>query len=236
MPAPTTYKIIPLGNNAITIDYGNLIDEKINQRIISLFHFFQKQPIPGMIEAVPAYSSLTIYYDVFQVVKLAPPGKTGFQWMESCLEKKLEEFPEEYPATTGVIRIPVCYQSRFAPDIEELANKKNLSIDEVVRIHTSKVYRVYMLGFLPGFAYMGQVDDSIAMSRRAQPRQQVDAGSIGIAGRQTGVYPLESPGGWQIIGRTPVILFNAELAEPTLLKAGDNVQFYSISQDEFANY
>lgn len=189
-----------------------------------------------MIEAVPAYSSLTIYYDVFKLHKSVAQGKTVSERMKELLEQRIQHFTEDAQTTNEVIRIPVCYHREFAPDIEELANKKNISPDDVIKIHSSKTYRVYMLGFLPGFAYMGQVEESIAMPRRMQPRQEVPAGSIGIAGRQTGIYPLASPGGWQIIGRTPVRLFNAEKDQPALLKAGDMVQFYSISQDEFANY
>jgi inhibitor of KinA len=134
-----------------------------------------------------------------------------------------------------IVDIPVCYEEKFAPDIEQLAKEKNISVEEVIRIHSSKQYRVYMLGFLPGFSYMGEGDEKISISRKSQP-VMVAAGSIGIAGRQTGIYPLTSPGGWQIIGRTPLKLFDAKRKESTLLKAGDIVQFISISKNEFESY
>jgi inhibitor of KinA len=135
-----------------------------------------------------------------------------------------------------MITIPVCYEKEFALDIEEIATVKNISINELIEIYTSKIYHVYMMGFLPGFAYMGEVDEKLEMPRKQQPRQTVEAGSVGIAGRQTGIYPLASPGGWQIIGRTPLKLFDAEKKEPTLLKAGDKAKFISISKDEFESY
>ncbi|HKB42918.1 MAG TPA: carboxyltransferase domain-containing protein, partial [Chitinophagaceae bacterium] len=136
-------------------------------------------------------------------------------------------------------------EKEFALDIEEIAKEKDVSVDEVMNIHTSKTYRVYMLGFLPGFPYMGETDEQIKMPRKMQPRQRVEAGSVGIAGRQTGIYPLASPGGWQIIGRTPLKLFeaNPDLSEGKayedsicLLHPGDDVIFYSISKNEFENY
>ena len=135
-----------------------------------------------------------------------------------------------------LVRIPVCYEKNYAPDMEEVAAVKNLSPAEVARIHASSEYRVYMLGFVPGFAYMAEVDERIAMPRKDEPRLQVPAGSVGITGRQTGVYPFATPGGWQLIGRTPLQLFNKEEDQPVLLKAGDRIQFYSITADEFENY
>jgi|SRR5882724_6005045 len=230
------YHIFPLGDSAITVDFGNLIDETINQRVMALFNQLQNSPLPGMIEAVPAYSSLTVYYDVFHLRKLVSSGKTVYEWMEEQLKKKLQQPIPPNDLLTATITVPVCYDKDFALDIEEIATAKNISIDEVIQIHTSKTYRVYMLGFLPGFAYMGEVDEQLEMPRKQQPRQKVEAGSIGIAGKQTGIYPLSSPGGWQIIGQTPLQLFDADKKEPTLLKAGDKVKFISISKDEFESY
>jgi inhibitor of KinA len=134
-----------------------------------------------------------------------------------------------------MVRIPVCYDALFAPDLGLLAASKGMTSEEVVQLHQSRPYRVYMLGFLPGFAYLGQVADKLAMPRKQQP-VEVAAGSIGIAGNQTGIYPMVSPGGWHIIGRTPVTLFDSDKENPTLLKPGDTVQFFSISLDEFENH
>ena len=229
-----SYKIISLGDAALTIDFSNLIDESINKKVITLFHNLQHKPIQGMVEAVPAYSSLTIYYDVISLYKNIPDGKTVFEWMKDQTEKFLKEKLGIENKEEATIIIPVCYDREFATDIDHLADKKDISPEEIIHLHTSKLYRVYMLGFLPGFTYMGEVDDKISIPRKPTP-QNVIAGSVGIAGKQTGVYPLNSPGGWQIIGRTPLKIFDKEKKEPTLIKAGDQVRFISIGKDEFEN-
>lgn len=233
------YRIFPLGDSAITVDYGNRIDEAINREVIARFHELQQHPIPGMTEAVPAYCSLTIHYDIIAVHKKAG-NISAYEWIKAAIEKRLAE-PARYPtAEERLVRIPVCYDKAFAPDLENLAVTKGLSAEEVIHIHTSCTYKVYMLGFMPGFPYMGQVDERIAIPRKQQP-VHVAAGSVGIAGLQTGIYPFDSPGGWQIIGRTPVSLASLNSPEGgtleperiTLLKAGDRVQFYPISKEEF---
>jgi inhibitor of KinA len=247
MPFLSPYRIFPLGDSAITLDFGNVIDEKINEQVIAIFYWLQQDPLPGMMDVVPAYSSLTIYYDVFQLKKWIPAKGTTGEWMTGQIEKKLQSFVPGDNLPSRSIKIPVCYEQEFALDIGDIAAIKNISIEQLVEIHTSVLYKVYMLGFLPGFAYMGEIDKQIEMTRRIEPRQRVEAGSVGIAGRQTGIYPLASPGGWQIIGRTPVKLFEASLVSPgagkevyensiCLLHPGDQVQFYSISKDEFENY
>ena len=228
-----TYKIFPLGDSAITIDYGNVVDELVNKKIIALFELFAKAPVPGMIEAVPAYSSITIFYDPVAIKKTIPGNQTVFEWIAGQIEQRLKEDLLIPDTTPRVIKIPVCYEAEFGLDIQELAFQKNLSPSEVVEFHIAKTYRVYMLGFLPGFAYMGEVDEKIAMPRKPQPRQHVEAGSVGIAGKQTGIYPLQSPGGWQLIGRTPIKLFNKNDDPTTLFRAGDMVVFVPISKEEF---
>jgi inhibitor of KinA len=229
------YRIFPLGDSAITVDFGNTIDETVNREILNRFYYLQHHPLDGMIEAIPAYSSLTVYYDLFAVKKIAAPDSTAFNQVKQQLEDFLRKSIPDNQVEESLIKIPVCYEDGFAPDIRQLARVKNISVDEVIQIHTSGTYRVYMLGFLPGFAYMGEVDDKIATARKPQPANVV-AGSVGIAGKQTGIYPMASPGGWQIIGRTPVKLFDKENEDPVLLKAGDRIMFYSISRHEFENY
>jgi inhibitor of KinA len=236
MPAQPAYTIFPLGDCALTIDFGNNIDEVINRKVLALFHSLKENPFEGIIEAVPAYSSVTIYYDMLHAVKNNPHHKTTYEVMAERTEKRLQEPIPENNLLSQLLKIPVCYHKKFALDMDELAAAKKISSDEIIQIHTSKVYSVYMLGFLPGFSYMGKVDDEIAMPRKINPRQRVEAGSVGIAGYQTGIYPLASPGGWQIIGRSPVKLFDPNNKELTLLKPGDRVQFYSINQDEFNSY
>jgi inhibitor of KinA len=235
MPNTFSYRIFPLGDSALTLELGNELNEKINQQVIARFRQLQEEPIPYMIEAVPAYSTLTIYYDMIAVRKIADPGITSYEWMKEQVLKKLEQPVKVNTMNSDTIRIPVCYEGEFAPDMQVLAGFKNCTPEEVIQLHVSRTYRVYMLGFLPGFAYMGEVDEKITMPRRAKPGM-VKPGSIGIAGKQTGIYPLPSPGGWHIIGRTPLKLFDAHKEQPTLLKAGDYVQFFSIGKNEFANY
>ena len=235
MNSGPSYIFFPLGDSAITLDYGNIIDESVNRKIIAIFNHLQKNPFPGMIEALPAFSSITVYYDIASLRKM-PKNKSAYEHVKQRLEQELKKNFETSAVPSRIIRIPACYDTEFAPDLATISEVKKLPADEIIRLHTTKNYRVYMLGFLPGFAYMGEVDEAIAMPRLAQPRQKVAAGSIGIAGKQTGIYPLDSPGGWQIIGRTPLKLFEALNKEPTLFMAGDEVQFDSISRDEYENY
>lgn len=247
------YKIAPLSDSALIIDFGNMISRTINDTVVSVFRKIQQNPVEGMTEAVPAYSSLVIYYNVLSFRGKINEEQTVFQFMKNKIDVLLQEGGEPFVITgQKEIRIPVCYEKEFATDLEWMALQLKISPEEIIQLHTSKTYHVFMLGFLPGFSYMGEVDEKISIPRKSQP-VQVPAGSVGIAGKQTGVYPLVSPGGWQIIGRTPLNMFKApskpspkgkasENSEsrnysehPTLLKAGDSVKFYSISKDEFTN-
>lgn len=226
------YEIFALGDTAVTIDLGNRIDKTFNEEIISRYYQFMQEPLTGMIEAVPAYSSLTIYYDIAAVRKKIQDGSTAFEYLRKEIERKLLRPVQTTNIEKRVVDIPVCYESEFAPDIDKLVIHKKISREEIIRLHTSSLYRVYMMGFLPGFAYMGVVDESISAPRKTQPVSTA-AGSVGIAGSQTGIYPLDSPGGWQIIGRTPLQLFDPGKQEFSLLRTGDEVKFYAISKDEF---
>jgi inhibitor of KinA len=228
------YKIFALGDSAFTIDFGNIIDDTLNDVVISIFKKLRDQPIEGITEAVPAYSSLTIYYNVVDLRIKIPAEQTVFDWMKNKVQQLLQQKIEDHQHENRIIKIPVCYNKEFAPDLESATSYLKISSEEIIRIHTSKTYRVYMLGFLPGFAYMGEVDEKIVIPRKLQP-VPVSEGSVGIAGKQTGAYSLNSPGGWQIIGRTPQKLFDKEKSEPVLLRSGDSVQFYSITKDEFEN-
>lgn len=225
------YRIVPLSESALTIDFGNRIDEATNDRVLQLFAQLRHR-FSFVNDLVPAYSSLTVHYNVSD---LHTTGKTAFETVQEMLLPFL--------ASSGTVtqpnrrlKVPVCYAKPHAPDLEEMAAQKNISIETLVQLHTSKTYRVYMIGFLPGFAYMGKVDEILATPRRTQPRTHVPEGSVGIAGEQTGIYPLVSPGGWNIIGRTPLKLFSAGSDEPVFFQPGDEVQFYSITEDEFAHY
>jgi len=230
-----SYKIFFISDSVVTIDFGNIIDEEINITVIGLFNYLLQHPLEAMIEAVPAYSSLSIYFDCSMLRKKIFPQKRVYEWIINELHKLMHYDFKGAEAEKHIIRIPVCYEDEFAIDLNFIAQQKNISSQEVIHLHISRQYRVYMLGFLPGFAYMGEVEEEIAMPRKPQP-QQILAGSVGITGRQTGIYPLNSPGGWQIIGRTPLKIFDKGKVEPCLLKAGDYVEFYSITADEFENY
>ena len=227
-----SYKISSLGETALIIDFGNTIDESINKLVHSLFYQLQNDPIPGMIEAVPGYSSLTIYYDILFIRNTLNKQTTAFEWVSESLKKFIPKENIETGDPQILVKVPVCYEIEYAPDLGFIASQNKISPDEVIYLHTSTTYHIYMLGFLPGFAYMGMVDEKISSSRKQKP-VFVEAGSIGIAGKQTGIYPFRSQGGWQIIGRTPLKLFDKEKINPVLFKAGDKVQFYSITKDEF---
>jgi len=226
------YKISSLGDTALVIDFGNRIDESINKVVNSLFYQIQNDPIPGMIEAVPGYSSLTVYYDILFIRNKLNKQMTAYEWICESLKKYVIKENIETGDPQLLIKIPVCYESEYAPDLDFIASHNTISAEEIIYLHTSATYHIYMLGFLPGFAYMGLVDEKISSSRKQKP-VFVEAGSIGIAGRQTGVYPFRSQGGWQIIGRTPLKLFDKEKINPVLFKSGDKVQFYSITKNEF---
>ena len=232
MPVTPSYQIFPCGDHAVTIELGDKVDTAINQKVIGLFAYLKKQQIKGVKDIIPAYNTLTIVYDVALLKKQAL-NTTVYEMICEKIEKAIDSFTAYPPTIARLMRIPVCYDLSLAPDIKSLAALHKISIDEVIRLHTGKTYRVYMIGFLPGFAYMGTVDDKINTPRKPQPRTSVTAGSVGIAGAQTGIYPFDSPGGWQLIGQTPVQLFSVTKEEPCYLKPGDDIAFYSITITEF---
>jgi len=211
----------PLGDSALLISFGDVIDEEINDRIHALARAIERAKFEWLVEVVPAYSSIAVIYDPalidFESVKRAVEG----------IEVTSEHFEGE------LVEVPVVYGGKYGPDLEFVAEYTGLTPDEVIEIHSRPVYRVYFLGFLPGFAYLGEMDERIVAPRLEKPRLKVPAGSVGIGGKQTGIYPLESPGGWRLIGRTPLRLFNPEKEPPTLLKPGDRVKFVPIYEEEF---
>jgi inhibitor of KinA len=224
--------IVPLGDAALFVQFQNSIDPAVHARVMQLFGRLQNAPA-FIKDVVPAYGSLTIHYDV---VALYDEKTSAFENLKRFLQTLLQNDDCAIPLEQRAVRIPVCFDSPFAPDLESLASEKNLSVADFVQIFTATNYTVYMIGFLPGFAYMGKVDRRVAVPRKSNPRQNVAAGSVGIAGEQTGIYPLASPGGWNIIGRTPLTLFNKEENDPVLLRPGDSVTFYPITENESADY
>jgi inhibitor of KinA len=232
---------LPLSESALLLSWGNCIDPVINDQVQALYRRLAERALPGILDYIPAYSSLTLvldaaYFDRFH------PGEAPLQMARALVEAAMETnnlagvcTPGEVTAQNlaGVKSIPVCYDPAFAPDLLPLADRLGISVDQLVQIHTAETYKVYMLGFLPGFAYMGTVDERIAAPRLSRPRREVPAGSVGIAGRQTGIYPLDAPGGWNLIGRTPLRMFDAHRAEPVLLRPGDLVRFYPVSPEVY---
>lgn len=233
---PDELTISPLGDTALIINFGNKIDEILNSKVLHLYDELKKHALPFIKDIVPAYSSLVIFYDLLILENKKSVNRSYMEIVLAYLKKILAEDIKISVLSSRKIKIPVCYSEKYALDIKDISKERKLSPQQIISLHTAKKYRVYMIGFLPGFAYMGEVDEQIAMPRKAQPRTHVEAGSVGIAGRQTGIYPLDSPGGWQIIGKTPLKLFNKEKDEPVLLQPGDEIEFYSITEDEFTNY
>ncbi len=229
------YTIFPIGDNAVTIEFGNTINDSINKEVINRFHQIQGDPIPGVIDVFPSYSSITLYYDLLKVKKNGINSATAFETIKKILEARMLMPVIEHLTEPRLVKIPVCYETEFAPDLHQFLIIKNITKEELIEIHTATIYKVFMIGFLPGFAYMGEVNEKIVMPRKSKPKM-VAAGSVGIAGKQTGIYPLISPGGWQIIGRTPLKIFDPGQKEEILLRTGDHIQFYSISKIEYADY
>lgn len=218
-------RIFPLGDNALTVEFGNEISPETNRKAIALGNAINAEGFHGLIETLPAYSGLTVYYTPAEVRRFHTAFDTAFEAVRSIVERLLYELTEVAQDDSRTIEIPVTFGETEALDLEEVSTLKGLSPDEFLDIFLGRSYRVYMIGFLPGFAYMGQVDERIAAPRKATPRLAVPKGSVGIAGSQTGIYPTESPGGWQIIGRTSIEMFDPENDEPCYLQAGDTVRF-----------
>lgn len=213
------------GDKAVVAEFGNEISEDINKKVISFMRAIEISNLKGIVtEMVPTYRSLMISYN---------PLKIDFDSLIERL-KKIENNLESIELPKPKIHeIPVCYDKVFGIDIENVASHNNLTVDDVIKIHTSRDYLIYMLGFTPGFPYLGGMDERIATPRLEVPRTKIHGGSVGIAGSQTGVYPIDSPGGWQIIGRTPLKLYDENREEQILLRAGDFIKFVPITLDEF---
>jgi inhibitor of KinA len=221
----TGASIFPLAPGALTVDFGNEISVDLNDRAISIAKWFEQNPFPGFIESAPAYSSVAIFYDLTAVRRNFPQFATAFDAVKSLIPAAFDGLQQRTRGASPLIEIPVEFGGSAGPDLKDIANDRRLSMSEVIDIFVSRTYRVFMLGFLPGFPYMGEVDERIAVPRKKTPRTHVAKGSVGIAGRQTGIYSLESPGGWQIIGRTSVDMFTPRAERPALLRPGDEVRF-----------
>ena len=213
------------------VSFDNIIDATINEKVIALQQAFAKSFFPGFGETVPAYSSLAVFYDTVAIKKYNPAINSAFDLVKEYTEQLIAALDDTITQNDeSIITVPVYYNG---DDLGEVAKQHAITIAELVNIHTEKIYRVFMIGFQPGFAYMGKLDERIATPRKTTPRTLVPAGAVGIAGFQTGIYPFSSPGGWQLIGQTPLKIFDKEKINPCLFKAGDSIKFVSISKAEF---
>jgi inhibitor of KinA len=227
-------RIYPLNERAITIELGESINEDVHGRVMSLRDEILEKSFAGILDVVTAYTTVTVYFDPDLISNSILQGKTPLQKMTQFVSEKAISLKEGKGNTVNsVITIPVCYHHDFAFDLQWVASHHNTTDEEIVRRHTNMEFTVFMIGFTPGFPYMGILPSDLESPRKQNPRIQVPAGSVGLAGKQTGIYPSATPGGWQIIGRTPLTLFDAKSARPSLLKPGDKVRFESISKDEF---
>jgi inhibitor of KinA len=227
------YAIFPLGDQAVTFSLGNTIQIENHRKVMAMLHWLQQHPFPGMLDIVVAYNSITVVYDLYSLRSNEKTDSGSDYVRVQLLEAYHQADVHQGVAASGIKRIPVCYEAPFAPDMEYMMKEKSLSHDRVIALHTGRNYQVYMIGFLPGFPYMAEVDPQLHVPRKPKPRRRVEAGSVGIAGVQTGIYSVVSPGGWQIIGRTPLRLFDRETDPPVILEPGDQVQFYNITSGEF---
>lgn len=220
------YPVYPCGDCAATVQIGQVISEQVNGAVVRALEAIRRAAIPGVRELVPSYAAICIHYD---------PEMLSWQTLQDALRQvSLEEPAGETEKPGREICIPVCYGGAFGPDLPFVAAHSGLSEEEVVRRHSGGSYLVYMLGFLPGFAYLGGMDECIACPRLETPRTRIPAGAVGIAGGQTGIYPLASPGGWQLIGRTPLRMFRMEAGQGVFaLSAGDRVRFVPIDAVTF---
>lgn len=220
--------LAPLGDSALVLTLGAEPDEATIGRVRAVAQALRHAALPGVLDLVPAFATVTVFYDISHIGPYA------------AFERRVTEVAEKAEATTlrasatEPIEIPVCYGGEYGPDLEVVGRHSGMNLDQVIELHRSADYQVHAIGFVPGFAYLGGLPRKLQTPRRATPRPRVAAGSVGIGGVQTGVYPSETPGGWNIIGRTPLRLFDPMREEPAGLKAGDRVTFRAISPEEFA--
>jgi KipI family sensor histidine kinase inhibitor len=217
----------PAGDRGLLVEVGDDISPGVNQRVRAALNALRLRPMPGVVDILPAYRSLTILYD-----PLKSSYETVRRWAEDV--HRTTELGDLLPPKAHAI--PVVYGGQYGPDLEWVASFHRISTQDVVNLHTGAAYRVYMIGFVPGFAYLGELDERLATPRRATPRTLVPRGSVGIAQKQTGIYPADIPGGWQIIGRTPMHLFNSERQPPSFLNMGDEVRFFDIREEDLAQW
>ena len=217
-------RIIAAGDAALVVELPARVDPVINARLVAMAEALRRRAGAAILDAVVGYCTLTLYFDPLQV---------DASWLEGEIRSAAKEDGREEEETGATIDVPVCYGGDFGPDLPDVAALSGCTEEEVIRLHSGTEYRVYVVGFVPGFAYMGVVDDRLALPRRAVPRTRVPAGSVAIAAGQTGIYPIETPGGWHLLGRTPIRPFDPGRAQPVLFRPGDRVRFHAIDRETF---
>ena len=212
------------GDSSLLIEFGKEISPEINQKITATVQLMREQHIEGVVDVIPAFCSLLINYD---------PRVVSYDEIKERMQALVKIDAKAGEQKRRIFEIPVCYGGEYGPDIGNIAEHAGLSEEEVIRIHSSRDYLIYMLGFLPGFTYLGGLDERIHTPRLANPRLKINAGSVGIAGSQTGIYPLDSPGGWQLMGMTPVKTYDPDREVPILVQAGDYIRFVPVDETEY---
>jgi KipI family sensor histidine kinase inhibitor len=226
------FVVEPLGECALLLRFGSRIDAALNARVHEASAMLRAARLPGIVDVIPAYATLALHYDPLQWAE----GNGGLPWehVAAAVRAIFRAPPAHVVHTPAIVEIPVCYGGEFGPDLDALAHHTGLDAADAVARHTAAEYRVAMIGFAPGFPYLLGLDPALHAPRRADPRARVPAGSVAIGGAQTGIYPAELPGGWQLIGRTPVVLFDSKRTPPCLLAPGDRVRFRAIDARAFA--
>ena len=224
--------MFPLGDSAVLIKLGDVINKPVHLKVQAVAQFVQDHPFPGFTECIPSFTTVSIHYDLLQVREVEESG-SPFDYVCTLLNEYLNQIEQLENSAPVVMDIPVCYGGDYGPDLDDVAAMNKLTPEQVIEIHCGQAYLIHALGFAPGFPYLGGMSERIAVPRRSTPRLMVPSGSVGIAGNQTGIYPIESPGGWQIIGRTPLALFRPEHHPPTLLEGGQYIRFRQIDQAEY---
>src|SRR5438270_1313977 len=231
-------EITTLGDSALLIRVAENFDDApidVLNKVLATKRALERAQIPGVVELAPAYTTVAFFYDPVRAIDAGAPVENVFGWIEQRIGKALSETNEIHAnrIEPSVIEIPVCYETEFALDLEHVAQHAGVHWKEVVDLHCGADYRVHCLGFTPGFPFLGGLPRKLATPRRDVPRKEIPAGSVAIGGTQTGIYPIKSPGGWNVIGRTPLQLFDPEKDPPSLLRAGDRVRFRAITREEF---